>query len=63
MVTDEVENMKLNLKSLLEDNSSEFSFNHDDLVVTNMTSHYGITIDFIDAHWKFQSIAVDLVAS
>lgn len=54
--------MKENVKRILKDNRSKFSFNIDAWIARNGKSFYGITVHFIDNNWNFQSFALDLVA-
>lgn len=62
-VMDEYYKMKVNLKKILNENDSKFSFTIDGWTAPNFQSYYGITIHFIDNNWKFQSLTLDFVPS
>lgn len=62
-VMNEYYKMKDNLKKILNENESKFSFAIDGWTAPNFESYYGITIHFIDNNWKFQSLALDFVPS
>lgn len=55
--------MQFNFKKILQNNESMFSFSIDGWTARNNCSYYGITIHFIDAKWKYHSLALDLVPS
>ena len=63
LLMSEFSTMCENLKRILLNNKSKFSFTTDCWTAQNGTSHFGVTIHFIDDNWIFQSLALDLVAS
>jgi len=62
-IMNEYYKMKNNLKKILNENESKFSFTIDGWTAPNFESYYGVTIHFIDNNWKFQSLALDFVPS
>ena len=57
----EFSKMQDNLKKILQNNKSKFSFTIDAWTARNGQSFYGITIHFIDELWDYHSLALDLV--
>lgn len=55
--------MRENVKSILQNNDSKFSFNIDGWSAPNLKSYYGISVHFITKRWMFPSIALELVPS
>ena len=62
-VTNEFSKMEGNLKQILEENDSKFSFTIDGWTARNGKSFYGVTIHFIDKDWNYISLALDLIPS
>lgn len=59
----EFQSMQKNLKQILAQNDSKFSFTMDGWSAKNFKSFYGITCHFIDKLWILRSAALDLIAS
>lgn len=62
-IMSEFPEMEKNLKKLLQENDSKFSFTIDASTMRNSRSYYGITIHFIDKNFEIQATGFDLVPS
>ena len=56
------EEMKRNLKTTLQANSSKFSYTVDGWTARNAKSYYGITLHYIDDDWVLQSMVLGFIA-
>lgn len=55
--------MQSNLRDILRQNDSKFSFAIDGWTARNGESFYGLTIHFIDENWQYHSTALDFIPS
>lgn len=63
ILLDEFSKMRENVKQILANNKSKFSFNVDGWTAPNSHSFFGISVHFVNEDWLAPSIALELVPS